>query len=137
MMFIIFIFAYLVVVNLIAYRVFANDKCYAIEKQRRTPEATLLFWAIVGGWFGAKIAQHRLRHKTYKQPFGRRLNHIGFMYALSLGTLLIATAAIIFQARTGKFGELPIQTSEVQAISQDDGLLLISLRPPITRPASR
>lgn len=137
MMLTIFLFVYLVVANLIAYRIFANDKRYAMEKQHRTPEATLLFWAIVGGWFGAKIAQHRLRHKTYKQPFGRRLNHIGIMYALSLGTLLVATAAILFQVRTGQFAELPIQTSEIQASSQDGGLLSISLRPPTTRPASR
>ncbi|MEH6520362.1 DUF1294 domain-containing protein [Sulfitobacter sp.] len=90
---------YLVVTNLITYRAFANDKRYAIEKQQRTPEATLLFWAAIGGWFGAKIAQKRLRHKSSKQPFGSRLNDIGLLYTLSFGTFMVITTALFFLRR--------------------------------------
>lgn len=123
---------YLLFTNLTTYRLFANDKRYAIEKQRRTPEATLLFWAAVGGWLGAKIAQNRLRHKSYKQPFGRRLNHIGFMYALSLGAFIISSAAIVVLAQDGRLNDQP----NTQIVSSGDTHLLISLRPPISRPAS-
>jgi uncharacterized membrane protein YsdA (DUF1294 family) len=128
----ILIFAYFACSNLITYRLFANDKRYAIEKQRRTPEATLLFWAAIGGWLGAKVAQNRLRHKSYKQPFGRRLNHIGFMYALSLGTFIISSAAIIVLAQDGRFNDQP----NTQIVSSGSTHLLISLRPPTSRPAS-
>jgi uncharacterized membrane protein YsdA (DUF1294 family) len=123
---------YLLFTNLITYRLFANDKRYAIERQRRTPEATLLFWAAVGGWLGAKIAQNRLRHKSYKQPFGRRLNHIGFMHALSLGTFIISSGAIIVMTEDGRLTNQP----NTQIVSSGSTHLLVSLRPPTSRPAS-
>ena len=33
------------------------------------PEATLLFFGVVGGWIGAMVGQQVFRHKTQKQPF--------------------------------------------------------------------
>jgi uncharacterized membrane protein YsdA (DUF1294 family) len=128
---------YLVVTNLITYRAFANDKRYAIEKQQRTPEATLLFWAAIGGWFGAKIAQKRLLHKSSKQPFGSRLNDIGILYALSFGTFMAITTALFFLAPPDQINKPPIQASKLQAASNDSASLKTSLRPPATRPASR
>lgn len=137
MILIILLFAYLVIVNLITYRAFATDKRYAIEKQQRTPEATLLFWAAIGGWLGAKIAQQRLRHKSYKQPFGHHLNHIGLMYALSFGTFIAATAVLFFLAPANQINEQPFQTSKLQVALDDSTLLKTSLRPPATRPEPR
>ena len=82
--------AYLLLANILAYTAFAVDKSRAIHAERRIPERSLLILATLGGWIGAKIAQHRLRHKTRKQPFGILLN-------LSVLVLpgLIATAIIL------------------------------------------
>lgn len=70
--------------NFVAYRSFALDKQRAINGLRRIPERKLLRNAFWGGSIGAKLAQHRLRHKTYKQPFGLKLNlicafHVGLL----------------------------------------------------------
>ncbi|MDZ4391700.1 DUF1294 domain-containing protein [Cypionkella sp.] len=65
---------YLLLANALAYTAFAVDKSRAIRAERRIPERSLLILATLGGWIGAKLAQHRLRHKTRKQPFGILLN---------------------------------------------------------------
>ena len=65
---------YILLANALAYTAFAIDKSRAINAERRIPERSLLILATLGGWIGAKIAQHRLRHKTRKQPFGFLLN---------------------------------------------------------------
>ena len=81
---------YALLINALAYAAFAIDKSRAICAERRIPERSLLILAALGGWPGAKIAQHRLRHKTRKQPFGILLN-------LSVLVLpgLIATALLL------------------------------------------
>lgn len=60
--------------NAAAFLAFAFDKRRARSGGWRVPEATLLKLAMAGGSVGAKLAQHRLRHKTRKQPFRRQLN---------------------------------------------------------------
>ena len=81
---------YALLINALAYAAFAIDKSRAICAERRIPERSLLILPALGGWIGAKIAQHRLRHKTRKQPFGTLLN-------LSVLVLpgLIATALLL------------------------------------------
>lgn len=79
---------YLAYANLRAYRAFADDKRFAINKEQRTPEAELLRLARIGGWGGAKYAQQKLRHKSYKQPFASQLNKIGALHAATAVTLL-------------------------------------------------
>lgn len=81
---------YILLANALAYTAFAVDKSRAVNAQGRIPERSLLILATLGGWIGAKIAQHRLRHKTRKQPFGILLN-------LSVLVLpgLVATAIIL------------------------------------------
>lgn len=126
------IIIYLALVNWGAYRAFAKDKLFAISKEQRTPEVNLLFWARIGGWGGAKYAQQKLRHKSYKQPFGSRLNIIGMVHAMSA-----VTAALIFCV----LGLAPIdvtvtpsrQTAKVSVqVSQPDPVPpLKSLRPPV------
>lgn len=81
---------YFLLANALAYTAFAVDKSRAIRAQARIPERSLLILAILGGWLGAKIAQHRLRHKTRKQPFSFLLN----LSVLILPGLL-ATAIIL------------------------------------------
>ena len=60
--------AYLVA-SAICFALYAIDKSAAVAGRRRTPERTLHFWALVGGWPGALLAQHALRHKSVKAGF--------------------------------------------------------------------
>lgn len=55
--------------SLIAYAAYAIDKSAAQRGDWRTQESTLHLLALLGGWPGALLAQHRLRHKSSKQAF--------------------------------------------------------------------
>ena len=55
--------------SLICFFLYAWDKGAAPANRRRTPEATLHLWALLGGWPGALVAQHVLRHKSRKSSF--------------------------------------------------------------------
>lgn len=60
------VYAGLSVCTFIAYWL---DKHKAQTGQWRTPESTLHFMALLGGWPGALLAQSYLRHKSQKRPF--------------------------------------------------------------------
>jgi uncharacterized membrane protein YsdA (DUF1294 family)/cold shock CspA family protein len=55
-----------VVASLITYALYAKDKSAAQDGTWRTPESTLHFFSLIGGWPGALIAQSKLRHKSKK-----------------------------------------------------------------------
>lgn len=55
--------------SVITFAMYGIDKAAAGKGRRRTPEATLLFAGLIGGWPGAVVAQRLFRHKTRKQPF--------------------------------------------------------------------
>ncbi|SFR34802.1 DUF1294 domain-containing protein [Litoreibacter janthinus] len=74
--------AYLGLVNLLTYTLFAFDKRRSRMRGGRISESNLLMWSAVGGTPAAKIAQKRLRHKTVKQPFARQLNMIIWVQVL-------------------------------------------------------
>ena len=69
-------------VNGVAFWMFYLDKERSIRGAWRISEANLLTLAFLGGWFGAKAAQRRFRHKTRKQPFGTFLNLIPFLWVI-------------------------------------------------------
>ena len=48
---------------------YALDKSAAVRGAWRTPESTLHFLALAGGWPGALLAQQFLRHKSTKAEF--------------------------------------------------------------------
>ncbi|MCZ4354509.1 DUF1294 domain-containing protein [Roseovarius aestuarii] len=75
---------YLVVINILAWLAFSYDKDQSRIHGWRIPERRLLLLALLGGWPAAKLAQHRLRHKTRKQPFAHRLNMIVMAWVLWL-----------------------------------------------------
>lgn len=62
----IFIYA---IASALTYYFYWDDKRRAKLSGWRIPEANLHFWAFVGGWPGAFIAQQQFRHKTKKVPF--------------------------------------------------------------------
>ena len=55
--------------SLIAFFMYAVDKSAAKRGTWRTPESTLHWASLLGGWPGALIAQHTLRHKSKKRSF--------------------------------------------------------------------
>lgn len=57
------------VLSAVTFALYALDKAAARQGARRTPERTLHLLSLAGGWPGALIAQHRLRHKSKKRPF--------------------------------------------------------------------
>lgn len=57
------------VLSVITFTAYAFDKAKAKRNAWRTPESTLHFLALIGGWPGAAIAQQTLRHKSQKQKF--------------------------------------------------------------------
>lgn len=108
---------YILLANTLAYTAFAIDKSRATRAESRIPERSLLILASLGGWIGAKAAQHRLRHKTRKQPFGVLLN----LSVLILPALCATT--IIMQS------DLTWDTLTTQASTTAQSLLASSTAP--------
>ena len=60
---------WLIIINMIAFIAYGIDKHKAIIKKWRTPEALLIFLALIGGAPGALIGMFVFRHKTRKPKF--------------------------------------------------------------------
>jgi len=58
-----------VVNSLLTLLFYREDKYRAREQYWRLPELTLHFWALLGGWPGAMVAQTACRHKRCKGSF--------------------------------------------------------------------
>nr|WP_245879679.1 DUF1294 domain-containing protein [Zobellella endophytica] len=71
--------------SLAAYLAYALDKQAARQDQWRTKESTLHLLALFGGWPGALVAQHRLRHKSRKTSF-----RVVFWLTVALNLLALA-----------------------------------------------
>lgn len=63
------ILLYLLVVNVVAFLAYWDDKRKAKRNAWRTPEATLLLLAAIGGSVGAWAAMQLFRHKTNHPQF--------------------------------------------------------------------
>ncbi len=63
------ILAAYVIVSMLAYYFYWDDKRRAKVNEWRIPESNLHFWSLIGGWPGAFIAQQQFRHKTRKVSF--------------------------------------------------------------------
>ncbi|WP_051207504.1 DUF1294 domain-containing protein [Saccharospirillum impatiens] len=59
------------VMSLLCYAAYALDKEAAQKGRWRIAENSLHLLALFGGWPGARLAQHRFRHKTQKAAFRR------------------------------------------------------------------
>lgn len=57
------------VTSMVAFVAYAFDKSASRNDKWRTPESSLHFYALIGGWPGALAAQQLLRHKTRKRSF--------------------------------------------------------------------
>lgn len=87
--------AYLLLVNLAAYVLFAHDKRAAERGARRVSEDSLLFVSAIGGSAGAFAAQRRYRHKTRKQPFQSLFRAVVVLQLVGL------VVAVLFRDRIG------------------------------------
>jgi uncharacterized membrane protein YsdA (DUF1294 family)/cold shock CspA family protein len=63
------IFGAYIILSVVAFALYRNDKSAAEWDEWRTPESTLHLISIIGGWPGALIAQNKLRHKSKKLSF--------------------------------------------------------------------
>ena len=57
------------IASFITFIVYAIDKSAAKKGAWRIKESRLHCLSLIGGWPGALLAQQKLRHKSYKQPF--------------------------------------------------------------------
>lgn len=78
------IYAYLLLINALAFVLMLSDKVRAKKKIWRVPEATLLTVAALGGSFGATAAMYLLRHKTRKPKFSIGLPIMAVLHILLL-----------------------------------------------------
>lgn len=65
----VFLFYYLVAVNVVTFVVYGLDKWKARRGRWRIPEAALLWLAVLGGSVGALSAMWLFRHKTKHSKF--------------------------------------------------------------------
>lgn len=63
------VLVYYFTLGLITFFIYMKDKQASRDKSWRVPEKTLHILSLLGGWTGAVIAQHYLRHKTQKKIF--------------------------------------------------------------------
>ena len=78
-----------VLVSFLTFFFYGWDKLAAKKSWQRTPELTLHWLSLLGGWPGAMYGQQLFRHKSYKPSFRRGfyitvfVNLIGLVYLLS------------------------------------------------------
>lgn len=72
-------------ISVLTFLVYASDKAAARKNAWRTKESTLHMLGLAGGWPGALLAQHLLRHKSSKPGFQPGLWFTVFANCLALG----------------------------------------------------
>jgi len=65
----IFTLIYLIIISIISIVLTIYDKIRALNHQKRIPERTLLFLALIGGAFFMYITMLLIRHKTRHHTF--------------------------------------------------------------------
>lgn len=85
-----FVWVYVLAVNIATLLVYRHDKRSARAGSRRVRERTLHLFALAGGWPAARLAQQVLRHKTIKPGFQA-------MYWLTVVLNLAALSAYVFR----------------------------------------
>lgn len=84
----------LLVVNLLTFWIYWQDKHAARTDAWRTPEKTLHGLSLLGGWPGAWWAQQLLRHKSAKQSFRQTYFATVVLHWLALIGLLVVSGRI-------------------------------------------
>ena len=79
---------YMIFVNLFTFVLFWIDKYKAIYKKRRISEKTLLFWSLIGGFFGALLWMIFFSHKSKKVSFQVKFYLIVFVWIIVIFILI-------------------------------------------------
>lgn len=74
--------------SLLCFVAYYRDKQSAIHGRRRTPEARLHLYEVLGGWPGGLLAQRLIRHKTRKLGYQLKFWSIVLAHTALLGFLL-------------------------------------------------
>ncbi|MFT3997424.1 MAG: DUF1294 domain-containing protein [Asticcacaulis sp.] len=82
--------AYLALINLVTFQLWAADKRRAIRRERRVPEDRLLLMCALGGWPAALLATRMFRHKSSKRSFGRKFVWLMAAQATAVVATIIA-----------------------------------------------
>lgn len=77
---------YAATVNIIAFILYGADKLKAKKHKWRIPEATLIFFAAIGGAIGALLGMSLFRHKT---------KHLKFLITVPLFTVIWCAFVLI------------------------------------------
>ncbi len=76
--------------SLVTFKLYAEDKSRAQQKQWRIPENILHLSELAGGWLGGIIAQRRLRHKSVKRSYQITFWGIVILHqAIGLGVIVL------------------------------------------------
>ncbi|WP_443750066.1 DUF1294 domain-containing protein [Asticcacaulis solisilvae] len=86
---------YAAIVNFVTWHAWVHDKRSAAKRGRRTPENTLLWLCLLGGWPAALLASRQFRHKTVKAAF------LGRMYAMIALNVAMVSALLALTLRSG------------------------------------
>jgi uncharacterized membrane protein YsdA (DUF1294 family)/cold shock CspA family protein len=84
-----------IVMSLLTYSLYADDKVRAKRRQWRVSEQTLHLSELAGGWIGGFLAQRILRHKSQKPSYQSEfwaiviIHHIGWVCWFLFGKSLI------------------------------------------------
>lgn len=79
-----FIWAYIILINLIGLLTMYVDKKKAVNKKWRISEARLLLIPILGGGFGSWIGMYIFRHKTTRIKFNLGIPIIIFIQVVCI-----------------------------------------------------
>lgn len=83
---------YWLVVSIITHVTYRVDKKRAELGQWRTPESTLHFLELIGGWAGAFLAQREFRHKISKGSYQETFWAIVVLYQIVACDFLLGWA---------------------------------------------
>ena len=75
--------------SLLLFCIYAFDKSAAMNRRSRTPEATLHWLSLLGGWPGALVGQSLFRHKTTKASY-----RVTFFFIVSIHLALLTCLAL-------------------------------------------
>ncbi|HAV5587727.1 DUF1294 domain-containing protein [Acinetobacter baumannii] len=85
---------FVLMMNVLSYWLYSQDKEAAQLGNRRVPEQTLHIVSFLGGWPAAWWVQQKLRHKTQKQPF-RKIYFCTIFFHLLLILWLISPLNVL------------------------------------------
>ena len=82
------VIVWIIIINLLTFILFVDDKKRAVKHKYRISEFTLLTLAFMGGSAGALLAMTLVRHKTKKKVFTVGIRLMLVMHVILLGVYL-------------------------------------------------